>query len=198
MNAAFLLMSSAALAGADVAPPPPAATAPVVVHGTGGCTNCGTPAPVSSCGCEKKVGLFYKLKSKCGGFGKKPSHDCGCVPACAPAPMPLPTCHTCNTCPTSIASRPNLLDKMKGWCGHKKASHCGPVCDSCGVTATTGCATPGAPYVPPTTGGTTTTPPKEMPKETPKTTPPVVKPKGDAGVPLPLPPVSGASGTSPY
>ncbi|MDY3551318.1 hypothetical protein R5W24_000393 [Gemmata sp. JC717] len=187
MNAAFLLMSTAALAGADVAPPP-AAPAPAVISSGAGCSNCGTPvAPCNDCG-KTKVGLLDKLKARLGGVGKK-SHDCGC----APAPVPAP-CNDCVT--TTVAARPNLFDKLKSRMGHKKASACcGPVCDPCAVAPLS--------VVPPTpTPGTTTppstTPPKEMPKpqEAPKTQPKPKTTKDEAAVPLPLPaaPVTGASG----
>ncbi len=201
MNAAFLLMSSAALAGADVAPP---AAAPRRWSSTAGpVATTARRRRATSCGCEtKKIGLFDKLKGKFGGFGKKSSSDCGCVPACAPVYVPPPApCNTCNTCSTGKADRPNLFDKLKSRLGHKKGSSCGPVCDPCGAAhLTPGCATPGAPVVvPPMTG---TIPPKEMPKDPKEKPKDPIKPKGDTVVPLPLPPVSGAGGltgkTSPY
>lgn len=197
MNAAFLLMSSAALAGADVAPTP-AAPAPVVISSGAGCSNCGAPAAAAPCGdCGKtKIGLFDKLKSRLGGIGKK-SHDCGCAPAPVVVAAPAP-CDTCGH--TAAAPRPNLLDKLKSRMGHKKCDACGPVCDPCGAAHLVG-ATPGTPVTPPTTGTPTTNPPKEMPKpkEAPKDAP-KDKPKGDTA--LPVPPVTGASGLtgagSPY
>lgn len=188
MNAAFLIMSSAALAGADPAPttPPPA---PVVVSGAG-CNNCGAPPS-----CCSKPGIFDKIKARFSGFGKKSS--CGCAPACppAPCPAPCPPVKACapppcpppcppapKCCPTSIADRPNLLDNLKARWGSKKS---GPCCDPCGATTV---------ISPPPTGGTT--PPKEMPK------PKDEKPKGGntSSVPSPFPPVSGAglSSGSPY
>ena len=111
MNAAFLIMTSAALSGADPVPTPPPPAAPVVVSTGAGCSNCGTVAP-SCCG-SSRVGLFDRIKSRCGGFGKR-SKNCGCAPTpccppapcytpkpcCTPAPAP---CYTpqpvpCNTC----------------------------------------------------------------------------------------------------
>jgi hypothetical protein len=193
VNAAFLLMSTAALTGADATPP--AAHAPVVISSGAGCSNCGTPAVSyahTGCGCAPaKVGLLDKLKAK---FGKK-SHDCGCAPA--PAVVHHAPCHTC---PTTIAARPNLLDKLKARMSSKKAAACGPVCDPCGAAH----LAPATPVEhPPVTG----TPPKEMPKETPKEMP---KPK-DLPKDLPKdapkagavpPPVTGAGGLtgagSPY
>ena len=99
MNAAFLIMSSAALAGAD--PIPPQYAPPIVYSGGAGCSTCGAPAPVADCcGKAHKVGLLDKLKARFSGFGKK-SHGCGCTaePACAPAPVcaPAPACNTCST-----------------------------------------------------------------------------------------------------
>ena len=195
MNAAFLIMSSAALAGADPTPPPAAHHAPVVVSGTGGCSNCGTPAYTSDCG-GCKPSILDRLKSR---FGKK-SHDCGCAPACAPAPVCAPA--PCNSCPTSVASRPNLFDKLKSRWGCKK--HHGPSCDPCGATTVGGCASPLPAGAVPVTPGTAI-PPKEMPK--PKDVKPVdPKPKGgnstSAPVPFPaIPTVNGAGLTgapSPY
>ncbi len=191
MNAAFLLMSTAALAGADPAPPTPAPApaAPAVVSGSG-CSNCGAPPVYTGGCCEPKMGLLDKLKSRMGGFGKK---SCGCAPApvsCAPAP--------CSTC-SSVANRPNLFDTLKSRMGSKKhcGGHtgCGPTCDTCGATHLM--PPTGAP-VPPTG-----TPPKEMPKtDAPKTEAPKEMPKGGStsSIPQPLPSVSGAglTGTSPY
>lgn len=170
MNAAFLLMSSAALAGADPAPAAPAA--PAVISTGHGCNNCGAPAT-----CCEKAGLLDKIKARLGSWKHK-SHDCGCAPAPAPAP--------CHTCAKSVADRPNLLDKLKARWG-KKSCGCAPACDPCGA----------APAVVTPAPGGTTTPPKEMPKpkDPPKVDP---KPKGNVAIPQPLPPVAGVSGTSPY
>src|SRR5436853_2424793 len=78
VNAAYLLLTSAWLAGADAAPaaPAPAASTPVVASGSccgnsGGCSSC-----ADSCGCEK-VKFWDKWKGK---FHKS---DCGCQPTCA-------------------------------------------------------------------------------------------------------------------
>ncbi len=185
MNAAFLIMSSAALAGADPTPAVPAApAAPVVVSGTG-CTNCGAPAYSSAC-CGSKPSILDKIKAK---FGSR-SHGCGCAPA--------PVVDTCNSCSTA-SYRPNLFDHLKARWGSKKCGpSCASTCDPCG-TAVGGCASPlppgAAPAAPP---GGPTTPPKEMPKETPKAK---EKTGGNvSSIPQPLPPVTGAglTGTSPY
>lgn len=134
MNAAFLLMSSAALAGADPAPAAPAA--PAVISTGHGCNNCGAPAA-----CCPKPGLLDKIKARIGAMKHK-AHHCDCAPAPAPAP--------CDPCAKGAAHRPNLLDKLKARFAGKKHS-CG--CDPCA----------GAPaHHAPAPGGTA--PPKEMPK----------------------------------
>jgi hypothetical protein len=181
VNTAFLLISSAALAGADPMPAPhPAA---VVVSGTG-CSNC---APASDC-CSK-AGLFDRIKGRLGG---RKAHDCG-APACAPAPAPVPCAPACAPAPCgpkSCADRPNLLDTLKARWGSKH----GPCCDPCGATHVSGCAAPlpaGAAPVVPGTGA-----PKEMPK--PKDKEPV---KGNLTSAPVAPTVNGAGltrPTSPY
>lgn|GEM_PF-2903724 len=210
MNAAFLIMSTAALAGADPTMPPPPPAAPVVVSTGAGCSNCGTPVSTGCCG-STKAGLLDRIKARWGGgFGRKKS-SCGCAPTpcCvstpaitgtpiytpgqvyAPPPSyttytPAPCCAPaapapCNTCAPTCCDMPNLFNKMKSWWGTKKNRN-GPCCDPCGAA-----------YVvpqpaPPITGGMgTTVPPKEMPKP---------KDKGMGGntssIPQPLPSVNGA------
>ncbi len=168
VNAAFLIMTSAALAGADPAPPPPPPAAPIVVSGSAGCTNCGA-ATTGCCG-SSKAGLFTRLKDR---FGRK-SHDCGCAPAPAPS-----CCDTCN----SGCSRPNLLDTLKARWNAKKHrnSCCTPCCDPCGG------AQPAT-----TQPGTGTTPPKEMPN--PKGNKPKEK---SVSIPL-VPTPTVLAGSSPY
>jgi hypothetical protein len=203
VNAAFLIMSSAALTGADPVPVQHHPAAPVVVSPGAGYNPCCAPAPTC---CESKPGLFDRFKSR---FGKK-SKDC-CTPACpppcpAPCPPPAPVCNPCDTGCAPTCNRPNLLDKMKGWWGGRKNRNgpccdpcpppCAPTCDPCA-----GAPIPGHPGYPahpgiPGTPGTPSTPPKEMPK--PKDKVPE-KPKGDTSAPQPRP--SGAPavrGTSPY
>jgi hypothetical protein len=172
VNAAFLIMSSAALVGADPAPPPPGA--PVVVNTGIGCGNCGAPSYGGCCG-SYKPNLLDHLRDR---FAKK--HSCACAPAC-PAPKPAPAlCNTCNTCqPTcqpSCANRPNLFDKLKSRWGTKKNCDA-PCCDPCGGyhLSTT----------PPVTSTGPSTAPQEMPKPMDK---PKEKPKGGntSGLPQPL------------
>ena len=185
VNAAFLLMSSAALAGADPAPAAaPAAPAPVVISSGGGCSNCGVPAS----DCCSKPGLLDRIKAR---FGKK---SCDCAPPPCPAPCPPAPCKpACDPCAKSVADRPNLFDKLKARCGMKKSS--GPCCDPCGAPHVSGCADPLPADAAPVTPGTGA-PPKEMPK------PKDEKPKGGNSatipVPVPVPPtVNGAGLTAP-
>ena len=123
MNAAFLLVTSAWLAGGDApaaAPPataaPPAAAAPAPVYssapsagyGCGGCSSCNT-----GCGCEEKEGLFAKLRARFAG-------GCGCG-------------EKASSCGCGCEEKEGLLSKLRGkfsggcGCG-EKASSCG--CES--------------------------------------------------------------------
>ena len=201
MNAAFLIMTSAALAGADPAPPPPPPAAPVVVSGAG-CNNC---APAPGC-CGSKTGFLDRLRGRLGGgLFKKKGHDC-CAPAPCPAPCPppcpkpapcpapcppapcvkpapCPAPAPCHACPTSVACRPNLLDTLKSRMGHKKKSCCAPSCDPCGAA-----------HLMPAPGPGPVTPPKEMPKGKDE------KPKGGntGAIPQPFPSVPAGVTGSPY
>ena len=111
MNAAFLLLTTAWLAGADDAKPAaaaPAAPKPIAAApiATSGC--CGTAAPCGGCNdCCEKEGFFSKLK------GKFHHDDCCCETKCAPtcAPTCAPKCApTCNDC----CEKEGFLSKLKG------------------------------------------------------------------------------------
>jgi hypothetical protein len=120
VNAAFIMLTSAWLAGADPAPPvaPPAAApaAPAVVStgsacgggncgGCGGCSGCG-----DACGDSCEHGRKHLLAGICGKFKGRSHHDCcdtGCAAPCAaPAPCcaPKPVC--CAPAPTCCAPKP--------------------------------------------------------------------------------------------
>jgi len=189
-------MSSAWMAGADVAPPaaPPAS----VVVPASGCSSCGAPAPApaADCGgcCDSgcgKASLFDRLKAKFGG-GKHRKGDCcdtcaapAPTPCCAaPAPCAVPApCDACaqDTC----GGKAGFLDRLKGKFGgkHNKGGDCCNTCDTCGA-APSGCALPGAPgAVPPTA-------PKEAPKEMPK---PATPKTTSISLPIPVAPVTPVS-----
>ena len=122
MNAAFLLVTTAWLAGADPAPPAPlpatpapAATAPA-------------PAPAASCGtcgsCSESEGLLAKLRAR---LHKDTCDTCAPAPKYAPAPCftPAPKCDVCEG--------PSLLDRIKAKmhkdeCGCQGS--CGSACDA--------------------------------------------------------------------
>jgi len=160
VNAAYLLLTSAWLAGADAAPaaPAPVASAPVVASGSccgtaGGCSSC-----ADTCGCERTK-FWDKCKAK---FHKK---DCGCESSCgcaAPAPTcgcekahhvhaapscgcaaPAPSCgcaHAAPTCGCEDHCKPKLWDRMKA----KFHKDCG--CEtSCGGCSTCGGSSYGRP-----------------------------------------------------
>lgn len=164
VNAAFLIMSSVALTGADPAPATPAPVAPVVINGGAGCSPCGAPACCES----SRPNLWDRLKAR---LATKKSRSCcstscapACPPVCAPKPPPPPCVQACKPCPTTCeptCSKPGLFDRLKWWWGSKKHRN-GPCCDPCGGI-----------HLAPTTPGTMPAPgtppaPKEMPK--PKTT----------------------------
>lgn len=154
MNAAFLLVTTAWLAGADAAPaaaPPapaapaagPAVIAPIAPGGScqgAGCNTCGGDCGscCDSCcdsGCGKQ-GLLSRLRGLC---HRNKCDDCcdTCQPACAP----VATCNTCNTC--------NTCDTCDSGCGRKHRFHrnkgndccntCEVSCGSCGSCGDTCC-----------------------------------------------------------
>lgn len=132
MNAAFLLVTTAWLAGADApvakpAPAPAPAVAPAACGASCGscCNDCG------SC-CEDKPGLFARL---CARFKKNDCCDSCCAPTpcckpttcCAPAPVCKPACcpaPTCNDC----CEKEGFFKRL---CGKFKKNDC---CDSCAPT----------------------------------------------------------------
>jgi len=164
VNAAFVMLTSAWLAGADPAPPaanaPAAPAAPAVVSSGNTCGGCG-----STCGdacadpcCDsgrKKIfaGLVSRVKSK---FHR---HDC-CEEACAPAPCPCPPkpvcCEparpACDPCADAChdGGRKKLLGGLAGKLRSKfnRNDCCGSV-DACGCgSAAPSPAQPAAPAAP--------------------------------------------------
>jgi hypothetical protein len=91
VNAAFLMLTTAWLAGADPVPVAPAPAAPVVANGSccGGGSGCGGAA---DCGCDdgcgRRPGFFARL------FAKK-SNDCGCETSCQPSCQS--SCDSCDS-----------------------------------------------------------------------------------------------------
>jgi hypothetical protein len=163
VNAAFIMLTSAWLAGADpappAAPPVPVPAAPAVVATGNGCGGCGDACADACCeGHHRKkllAGLGGKLK------GRKHHGDCCeaapapcCAPApkpvcCAPAPAPKPVCCAPAPAPAPCGNecceehhRKKLLAGLGGKL--KNRHHHDECCDTgCG-----GCGT-GAPGVAP-------------------------------------------------
>jgi hypothetical protein len=150
VNAAFLLMTTAWIAGADAAAPtaPPAkpAAAPVYSVGTGGCAGGGCTG-CDACGCESE-GFFSKLKARfhhgsdcgcdsgCGSegvFSKMKGHthksDCGCDSGCGGCGSP---------CDSGGHSGGGLREKLRGLFNKHGSSDCGCDCGGC----TSGYGTP--------------------------------------------------------
>ena len=196
MNAAFLLMSSAFVAGADAPPAAPVAAAPAA-H-VAPC--CAIPAPCSD-GCARR-GLFAHLKGwghrhDCDACGRK--HDCNtcghkrdhCATPCATHHVfhgftTAAHCGGCDACGVERhgwGSGPGLLSRLKAKFGHNGC------CEApCGVAG--GCALPPVPGGPvPAAPGA----PEKMPAPGKGTT---KDPKGSAQVVPGLSPV--AAGTSPF
>jgi hypothetical protein len=150
VNAAYLMLTTAWLAGADPAPVAPVPAAPVVAAPIGGgcgggCGGCATDA------CCEKESKFAKFKAK---FHKH--SDCGCEQSCAPAPTccapkpvccpapkpvccpaPAPTC--CHAAPVSCGceeQRVKLWDKLKAKFHKHNDCGCESSCNSCGGAPT--------------------------------------------------------------
>jgi len=147
VNAAFLLVTTAWLTGADPVAPPPVAPAmkpamvapgapPVMAApmAAEGCSSCGDSAPCGS-GCSESVGhrlrgLFACHKKSCGCETSAPAP----APTCC-APAPAPTCSTCATHHESCGCG-SLGGRLKGLF-HRK-SCCETVAADCGGCATCG------------------------------------------------------------
>ena len=158
MNTAFLLMSTALIAGSDPA----------------GCAGCVGPVPVAaacdSCGPSASPGLFSRLRGKL-----------GCGAACGTPVYSAPACGDCGG-----SSSPGLLTRLKARLQHSKGD-CGspcaaPPCDAapcasgdCGAAG--GYASPAAPGVVMPAPAPAPLPMTESPKAMPKAETPKVEPR---------------------
>jgi hypothetical protein len=215
VNAAFLLVTTAWLAGADpaVAPAAPAAKpaapvvvtpAPVVAAPADSCSSCGSPATCDSC--EPKhhhtfKGLFSGCHKKscetCGTCAPAPAPAPCCAPApapapcCAPAPAPKPCCAAPAPAPACDSCGKTHECLFKGLFAHHHKADCGcatPECASCGSApvAVPGVIVPSAEPIP-------------APKETPAKKMPVAPPaksvqilnQDSAPIPVSAPAVEG-------
>jgi hypothetical protein len=144
VNAAYLMLTTAWLAGADPVPVTPAPAAPVVAAPIGG--GCGGGCGCATDACCEKEGLFARLKAK---FHKNECCEpaptccapkpvcCAPKPVCCPAPKPVccapaPTCcHAAPTCGCGCEEpRVKLWDKIKA--KFHKNDCCESSCSSCG------------------------------------------------------------------
>jgi hypothetical protein len=139
VNAAFVMLTSAWMAGADPVPAAPAApAAPVVSTSMGACNGgyggygCGSTA--GDCGCEhQRQRLCDRLK----GMFKR-GNNCGCesAPTCAPAPVHhvAASCGCEDTC-----KKPGLCARLKGKFKRHNDCGCDTGCNSgCGGIGTYG------------------------------------------------------------
>ncbi len=147
MNAAYLMLTTAWLAGADPAPATPVApTGPVVAAPIGG--GCGGGCGCATEACCERESLCAKIKAK---FKR---HECGCEqsccapaptccapkPVCCPAPKPVccpapaPTC--CHAAPVSCGcgceERVSCWEKLKAKFRKHNDCGCESSCNSCG------------------------------------------------------------------
>ncbi len=195
MNAAFLIVTSACLTGADPLPllapdaPRAAVTAdkapadkaapekipavPAPIASTSTCGSCGSCGCGYSHGWTESGGLFNRWKA---GW----SHSCD-------------TCNTCNTCghaPKVYAAPCTTCDSCckPSWFERFKIHSCEPTCDSCGFfghkSKGCGCDCGSAGVIVPATPSKPGEPVKVMPKEGE----PKQLPKGDKEVNTPLTP----------
>ncbi len=122
MNAAYLMLTTAWLAGADPAP------AAVANNCNGGCNACATACDP----CAKKPGLLTRL------FAKKCHDDCGCGSSCQTCAAPAPCCNSvrvrssCNSCQTCREPRAPRCKPAKSCCDSAPIVHTCGSCDSCG------------------------------------------------------------------
>ncbi|HKI30371.1 MAG TPA: hypothetical protein VKA46_00670 [Gemmataceae bacterium] len=137
MNAAFLLMTTAWIAGADNVAMPATPAAPVYSVGTGGCGpggcgpggcgigGCGIGACGACGGCcdtysGESEGFFSKLKARF--HHTSYETDCGCCGGCG---------SPCDTCDTGHGG--GLLDKLRGLFHHSSyEADCGCCDGGCG------------------------------------------------------------------
>lgn len=180
MNAAYLMLTTAWLAGADPVPAAQAAPAVVASSNCGGCGS-GCNSGCNTCcddPCAKKPGLFARLCAKKG-------NDCGCesscntcdrAPKCREPRAPKckaprePKCRAPKNdcCDDPCAKKPGLFARLFA----KKGNDCG--CDSgCGcATASSGCGCGnGHGVISAPAGAPTGAPPEVAPQPKPSTPP---------------------------
>lgn len=199
MNAAFLLVTTAWLAGdvppaagAPVAAPAPAAapiSAPVTSAPIGG--SCGGSCGAADCGCCQSEGFLGRCKHRLSGLFNRGS-SCGCD-SCGSS---CNTCNTCNSCDSGCGRGHGGLfggrghghqsscgcddgcgssrgGRLRGLFGKHHRNDCCDSCNSCGGCASGACGGPVGPVGP-------SVMPKAGEQIPPSSTPPKEMPKGAA------------------
>lgn len=168
MNAAFLLVTTAWLAGQAPQPPAaapapaPIAVAPAPAHIASGCNSCGSAC--DACNDCEKPGLFARLRDK---FRSKGCNDCcdTCNTCATPVKIAVPcetTCGSCGAC-DSCCDKPSLRDRLRGMFKRNKCDDCcSTPCNSCGA-AIAAPAPAAAPVGEPIGAPKKVEPPKSMP-----------------------------------
>jgi hypothetical protein len=178
VNAAYLMLTTAWMAGADPAPVAAApAAAPVVSTSMGACNGGGYVGGYGGCGgisndccdsgrqrlCDRIKGMFKRRGNDC----------CDAAPTCAPAPVvhhapaPVANCGCEDTC-----KRERLCDRLKGMF-KRRGNDCCDTGAQCGCNGIGGIGTYGTPGI---IGGTA----EPIP----------VQPKPAGGAPMPSKPTS--------
>jgi hypothetical protein len=171
VNAAFLLVTTALLAGADGQPPAKPAPAPAAVA-SGGCNSCNSCNDCNDCGGhkwrDKMRGWFHRDCDECNTCGGCEHKACGCEHHAHHAPKACDTCapkacNTCNTCGDACndCGGHKWRDKMRGWF-HRGCDDCNTCSDCCGGAPAHGGQAP----EPLKKAPTPSEPPKQMPKTT--------------------------------
>jgi hypothetical protein len=136
VNAAFLLVTSAWLAGGDAAAAAPVAATAAPIVSSAPCSSCGGSSSYggcnscdSGCGCEKE-GFFARLRAK---FARGGECGCGCESASS--------CGCAAAAPTCGCEKEGFFSRLKG--RFHRESECGcasaPVQTSCGCASTSAC-----------------------------------------------------------
>jgi len=140
VNAAFLLVTSAWLAGEVPAAPPALAAkpAPATVAPAAGCGTCCNDANNCDSCCDScgRSGLFSRLKGLC----KKGNDCCDTCNTCAQPTCAATTCCASNSCCDDGCGRKGLLSRLGGLCRKNKGDDC---CNSCGTTCGSSCCDDG-------------------------------------------------------
>lgn len=124
MNATLFMLTSAWMAGADVAPAAPATGAPAVVSVGSSCGGAGC-APACDTGCGR-----VRLLDRIGGLFHRRRCNDACAPACPPPCAPAPVCCTPVPVCKPVCPPPPVCCKPAPVCAPTCAPACAPSCDT--------------------------------------------------------------------